>query len=121
MTDQHSPLSVSLDKLAPGKPVHFEFMRGDEQLGGFIVIHDGQIQAYVNRCPHISFSLDFGDGVLMDPSGKFIRCQVHGAQFLPESGECFWGPALGQRLEVLPLVVRDKHALIDTSTTTQSA
>ena len=106
-------ITVPLAKLSPSTPVHFGFERDGETLGGFLILHDSQVYAYVNRCPHITVSLDFGDGHLMDPSGKFIQCQVHGAQFLPESGDCFWGPPLGEKLEALPLTVSATHAFVE--------
>ncbi len=56
----------------------------------------------MNRCPHVTYSLDIGDGRLLDKTGKFLQCSVHGAAFLPESGECFMGPVVGRSLESLP-------------------
>lgn len=98
-----SVVNVPIEGLEPGKPVHFAFQRGGEDLSGFVLEFKGRLRAYVNRCAHVTFSLDLGDGVVMDPSRKFIMCHVHGARFLPESGECFWGPALGRRLERFPV------------------
>ena len=93
---------VSLRELGPGRPILFEFERGGENLSGFILEYENELHAYVNRCPHVTYPLDFADGELMDPTRKFIMCQAHGARFLPETGECFWGPALGRSLERLP-------------------
>lgn len=87
--------------LAPGRPRLFRFERGGESLGGIVVSHDGELHVYVNRCPHVGYSLDFGDDKVMAPEGQFLMCYSHGARFLPESGECFMGPAYGLALEQL--------------------
>lgn len=80
----------------------FRFERDGESLSGIVVEHEGELHAYVNRCPHVTYSLDIADGRVTDASGRFLMCSVHGAMFLPESGECFMGPVVGRRLERLP-------------------
>lgn len=81
----------------------FAFARDGEALQGFVVRHETGFFAYVNRCAHVTYSLDVGDGQVMDRDGQFIMCWAHGARYLPESGECFMGPAVGRSLESLPL------------------
>jgi nitrite reductase/ring-hydroxylating ferredoxin subunit len=103
---------VSIATLEEGSPVLFAFERKGQPLSGFVLEHEGNLFAYVNRCPHVTLSLDLGDGIVMTESKKFIECQVHGAQFLPESGECFWGPARGHSLEALPVKRQGLHAAI---------
>jgi nitrite reductase/ring-hydroxylating ferredoxin subunit len=105
-------ISVPIAELQEGTPILFAFERRGQPLSGFVLEHEGNLFAYVNRCPHITVSLDLGDGVLMTESKKFIECQVHGAQFLPESGECFWGPARGYALEALPVERQGLHAAV---------
>lgn len=80
----------------------FRFERDGDALTGIVVRAEGELHAYVNRCPHVTYSLDLGDGQVRDPSGRFLQCVAHGAMFLPESGECFLGPVVGRRLERLP-------------------
>ena len=87
-----------------GRPVAFAFVRGGEVLGGFIVTgSDGRPRAYVNRCPHVPYPLDFGDGEVLDDDRKTIVCANHGARFEPDDGRCIWGPARGRGLEPLPV------------------
>jgi nitrite reductase/ring-hydroxylating ferredoxin subunit len=93
---------VEIAELREGDVRHFRFERDDEHLGAFVVRHEGALHVYVNRCPHVTYSLDFGDGNVQDPSRRFLQCYSHGAMFLPESGECFMGPVVGRRLEPLP-------------------
>ena len=111
------PVTVTVDitGLSDGDVQHFRFTRGGEDLGAFVVGHEGAALVYVNRCPHVTYSLDFGDGNVQDPSRKFLQCFSHGAMFLPESGECFMGPVVGRRLEPLPSV-REGDRLVVTIT-----
>jgi nitrite reductase/ring-hydroxylating ferredoxin subunit len=103
---------VDISGLAPGDTVMFLFERDDESLEGFVVRHKDAYFAYVNRCAHVTFSLDVGDGKVMDEKGQFILCSTHGARYLPESGECFMGPVVGRRLESMPLCVEAGAAIV---------
>ena len=117
MATEPAPETIRVDVagLADGDVRHFRFTRDGQSLGAFIVGHDGHTHVYVNRCPHVTYSLDLGDGNVQDPTRKFLQCFSHGAMFLPESGECFMGPVVGHRLESLP-AVRDGDALVVTLT-----
>ena len=106
---------VDIEDMAPGAVRHFRFEREDQRLGGFVVRHGDGLFAYVNRCPHVTYSLDIGDGNVQDPTRQFLKCSSHGAMFLPESGECFMGPVIGRRLESLP-VAREGDQLVITIT-----
>lgn len=77
----------------------FPFEREGWEYTAIMIRARGQLHCYVNRCPHVPYSLDIGDGRLKDKSGKFLICSNHGAMFLPESGECFMGPVVGRSLE----------------------
>lgn len=91
-------------ELAAGKAVTFSFERDGEALTGFIALgRDGRPRAWVNRCPHVPYPLDFGDGEVHDYDGLTIVCANHGARFDPDSGRCTWGPPRGRGLEPLPL------------------
>ena len=104
---------VDVSELPEGGVRHFRFERDEEHLGAFVVRHEGVLRVYVNRCPHVTYSLDFGDGNVQDPSRRFLQCYSHGAMFLPESGECFMGPVVGRSLEALP-AAEDGDTLIVT-------
>ena len=112
MSEAVDTVKVPIDGLRPGHPILFTFQKREKTVEAFLVLHDLKVYAYINRCPHVSVSLDFGDGYLMDSTRKFIQCQVHGARFLPETGECFWGPPRGLELESLPVTVTPTHALV---------
>jgi nitrite reductase/ring-hydroxylating ferredoxin subunit len=101
-----SEVRVPIGAARHGRAATFSFVRLGEPFTGFIVIgKDGAAHAWVNRCPHVPYPLDFGDGEVLDHDGQTIVCANHGARFDPDSGRCIWGPARGRGLEQLPLAV----------------
>ena len=100
--EEHPTIRVSVADLAEGGTRLAPFERDGDTLTAIILKHEGTLHAYVNRCPHVTYSLDIGDGDVRDSTGKFLLCASHGAVFLPESGECFMGPVVGRSLERLP-------------------
>ena len=73
-----------------------------DQLNLLAVRRDGQVHAYINRCPHRGIALEWRPDDFLDDSRSLIRCATHGALFLIESGECIAGPCAGQSLTALP-------------------
>ncbi|MBT0670181.1 Rieske 2Fe-2S domain-containing protein [Novosphingobium profundi] len=65
----------------------------------------GQFHAYENACPHDGKPLDGGQGDFLDEEGNFLQCKAHGDLFDIETGACFIGPAKGQSLTRLELVI----------------
>ena len=76
---------------------------------GVLINWRGELLAYRNRCPHWGTELDGGSGEFFDASGHVLMCQMHGARFEPDTGECRIGPCEGQSLEPLS-VERDEGA-----------
>lgn len=72
-----------------------------------LVRRAGQVFAYRNRCPHTGAPLDWLPGQFLDLDGELIQCALHGALFLPETGECVHGPCLGDRLTPVPIALQD--------------
>ncbi|MET1081368.1 MAG: Rieske (2Fe-2S) protein [Pseudomonas sp.] len=62
---------------------------------------DGQVHAYLNRCPHRGIPLEWLPDQFLDHSGSLLQCATHGALFLIDSGECVAGPCAGQSLTAL--------------------
>ncbi|MCC6625392.1 MAG: Rieske 2Fe-2S domain-containing protein [Deltaproteobacteria bacterium] len=105
---------VDVSGVARGRPCIFGFERDGEPLTGMIVADaTGALHVYVNRCPHVPYSLDLGDGNVLDPDGLTIVCSNHGARFDPDTGRCRWGPVRGRFLEPLPFR-RDGDRLVIT-------
>ena len=73
---------------------------------GLLVNYGGGIFAYVNRCRHISLSMDWMDNQFFTEDGRYLICANHGATYEPTTGECVWGPCFGAFLQTVPLEVR---------------
>ncbi len=73
--------------------------RGKDSL--FVLRHNGEIRMYRNSCPHLDVRLEYRKDRFMSADGQLIMCYAHGAQFLPATGECVYGPCLGERLQAV--------------------
>ena len=78
------------DELAEcGDGVRFELERGEP---AFVVRFQGEAHAYVNRCAHLPYELDWIPGKFFDSEGLVLICSVHGASYDPLTGQCVGGP-----------------------------
>jgi len=89
-------LICSSDKLVNGgSAVRFTVAYRGEDAPAFVVRFDGQVHAYLNRCSHRGVTLDWEPGHFFDRSGRYLICAVHGAHYVPDTGECAGGPCNG--------------------------
>ncbi|WP_108446018.1 Rieske (2Fe-2S) protein [Halomonas denitrificans] len=65
----------------------------------------GRVSAFENRCPHLGVPLEAEPDRFLEAGGELIQCAMHGALFLPEDGECVFGPCQGARLREIPVSV----------------
>lgn len=77
----------------------------------FLVRVHGEITAFENRCPHQGVPLEAEPHRFLEAGGELIQCAMHGALFLPENGECVFGPCQGQRLRPIPVSVDEQGAV----------
>jgi nitrite reductase/ring-hydroxylating ferredoxin subunit len=90
----------------------FRLGSGDWPLRGFVVrVADG-VRAYVNRCAHQQFALNYAPHDFLTPDGSMILCRVHGALFEKQTGYCVAGPCYGRALIGLPVRVQQGHVLL---------
>jgi nitrite reductase/ring-hydroxylating ferredoxin subunit len=87
-------------------------VRFDVQVDGarepaFAVRYRGHVHAYVNRCAHIAYELDFQPGNFFDSTGTLLICSTHGAVYEPENGRCAGGPCSRRGLLPVPVSERD--------------
>ncbi|MFG6158424.1 Rieske (2Fe-2S) protein [Halomonas sp. 1390] len=65
----------------------------------------GRVSAFENRCPHQGVPLEAEPDRFLEAGGELIQCAMHGALFLPEGGECVFGPCQGEHLRQISVSV----------------
>jgi Ferredoxin subunits of nitrite reductase and ring-hydroxylating dioxygenases len=89
-----------LDTLIEGRAYGFDPLHeGRDRV--FALRYHGRVQVYLNSCPHLHVPLQYRKDRYLSADGERIVCYAHGAQFLPDSGECVYGPCLGHALTSL--------------------
>lgn len=90
----------------------FRLGQGDWPLRGFVIRAEGAVRAYVNRCAHLRYPLNYLEDYFTSYDGRYIECFVHGALFEKDSGLCIAGPCLGLSLAKLPIQVESGQVLL---------
>lgn len=102
----------NLDDLVEGKARGFDpLQQGKDSV--FALRCNGEVRLYRNSCPHQDVPLEYRKDRFLSADGARIICYAHGAQFLPESGVCVYGPCLGERLQGLSCVTQEGWLLVD--------
>jgi nitrite reductase/ring-hydroxylating ferredoxin subunit len=80
---------------------------------GLFAIRKGEkVCVYLNSCPHLGVPLNWTPDRFLSADGSRIVCSTHGAAFRIEDGRCIWGPPHGDRLEAVPVEIRDGAVLV---------
>jgi nitrite reductase/ring-hydroxylating ferredoxin subunit len=80
---------------------------GDPKLR-IVVMRSGlDVWAYLNSCPHFSLPLNGQNGRFLIVGAARVMCAYHCAVFRFEDGYCLEGPAVGMRLDRVPVGVAD--------------
>ncbi len=91
----------------------FRIGEGDWPLRGFVVQCEQGVRAYVNRCPHLSYPLNYLPDEFLSYDRRYLQCTMHGALFEKDSGLCIAGPCLGRRLIALPSRIDADAVVVD--------
>jgi nitrite reductase/ring-hydroxylating ferredoxin subunit len=89
-----------------GRGVRFDWAPAGGAGKGFAVRFDGEVRAFVNRCPHLGVELDWEPGEFFEEAKLYLVCSTHGAVFEPDTGLCTGGPCRGASLEPIPVAER---------------
>jgi nitrite reductase/ring-hydroxylating ferredoxin subunit len=81
----------------------FRLGAGEWPMKGFVVKVPGGVRAYVNRCAHVAYPLNYLPNRFLSYEGSMIQCYVHGALFEKDTGYCVAGPCSGLSLAAIPL------------------
>jgi nitrite reductase/ring-hydroxylating ferredoxin subunit len=101
-----------LDDLPRDGCREFRLGEGDWPLRGFVVrVADG-VRAYVNRCAHLAYPLNYLPHEFQTPDRSMILCYVHGAIFEKATGLCVAGPCSGLSLYALPVRIESGYVLL---------
>ncbi len=92
-------------ELMHGTTKKFRLQCRGSTLEAILVNYEGKISAYVNRCCHISLTMDWVDNQFFTEDKRYLICANHGATYEPTTGECIWGPCFGAFLQNVPLEV----------------
>jgi nitrite reductase/ring-hydroxylating ferredoxin subunit len=101
------PICTSAELAERGDGVRFEVRVDGRPEPAFAVRYAGRVHAYLNRCAHLSYELDFQPGRFFDSEGLSIICSAHGATFAPDTGRCIGGPCYRAGLTRVPVEERD--------------
>jgi nitrite reductase/ring-hydroxylating ferredoxin subunit len=72
----------------------------------------GEVRAYVNRCAHLQYPLNYTPNGFLTRDGSMILCSVHGALFEKLTGYCVAGPCYGRSLIGLPVRIESGYVLL---------
>lgn len=95
----------SVDEIEHGTTKKFTLRRGQRELEGMLVNFQGNLFAYINRCPHTGITLDWVNNQFFSSDKRYVMCATHGAVFEPATGECIWGPCVGLSLQSVPIEI----------------
>lgn len=101
----HRKLVGSVDEIEHGTTKKFTLRRGQRELEGMLVNFQGNLFAYINRCPHTGITLDWVNNQFFSSDKRYVMCATHGAVFEPATGECIWGPCVGLSLQSVPIEI----------------
>jgi nitrite reductase/ring-hydroxylating ferredoxin subunit len=97
----------SASELAHGTSKKFTLHRGSREFEALLVNYQGNLFAYVNRCPHTGITLDWVSNQFFSVDNRYLMCATHGAVFEPPTGECVWGPCFGLSLQSVPIEIEN--------------
>jgi nitrite reductase/ring-hydroxylating ferredoxin subunit len=90
----------------------FKLGGGDWPLRGFVVRVGDGVRAYVNRCAHLDYPLNYLPHEFLSHDRRMIQCYVHGALFEKATGLCVAGPCAGLSLFALPVRIVGDYVLL---------
>ncbi len=112
MARQQRLICASRDLVDGGDGTRFEMNDQQGRAPAFVIRHDGEVYAYLNRCGHVSVEMDWQPGRFRDMSGLYLICAVHGALYDPATGHCICGPCNGKGLTPLEVVEHDGEVFL---------
>jgi nitrite reductase/ring-hydroxylating ferredoxin subunit len=95
-----------LDEIPDGGATAVDALLAGGEESVILLRHGGQVQAYLNICPHTARRLDYAPGKFLLKNDTLI-CAMHGATFNQTDGLCVAGPCRGEHLRAIAVRVED--------------
>jgi len=111
-TEQRIWVAAS-EQLADGGYLRLDIGHAGETISVIVFRFQGQCLAYRNLCVHMPRELDCEQDTIFDPSGRFLRCSMHGIVYEPETGESISEICAGKRLTPIGIVEDEAGIWID--------
>jgi len=102
----------ALAALADGRAVMIDQADQSLEQAVLLVRRGDQVAAFVNRCPHMGFTLDWKAERLVIGKGAFLRCVHHGAVFRIADGLCVEGPCESEALTPVAVEIVDGEVVL---------
>jgi nitrite reductase/ring-hydroxylating ferredoxin subunit len=85
---------------------------GSIPLRGFVVRQGRRVCAYLNRCPHGNYGLNWQPDGFLTPDRRMILCAAHGAIFEISTGICVSGPCAGLALSPIEVEIVEGYVVL---------
>ena len=101
------------DQLAEGSYLRLDINHAGETLSVIVFRYRGKCLAYRNLCVHMPRELDCEQDMIFDPTGRFLRCSMHGIVYEPLTGESVSEICTGKRLTPIGVLEDGEGIWID--------
>jgi nitrite reductase/ring-hydroxylating ferredoxin subunit len=101
-----------LDDMPDGEAMALDVLLPEGEESVILLRRGGQVNAWLNICPHAGRRLDWAPGKFLISKGMLV-CAAHGASFNVDNGECIGGPCKGDSLRNVPVHVEQGEVLLD--------
>ena len=102
-----------IDDLADPGTANVVLGQGEDELDVLIVRAGGDVNAFINCCPHQFIPLETFPNHFLTEDKRHLVCSGHGALFELGSGICTRGPCAGQALDRLAITRQDGSLYLD--------
>jgi nitrite reductase/ring-hydroxylating ferredoxin subunit len=92
--------------------LRFDLPHLGEHATGFVIRFNNKPHAYVNQCAHMPVELDWNEGEFFTSAKDFLICATHGACYVPDTGDCVFGPCKGKQLQALTVTEENDQVII---------
>jgi len=100
-----------LDDMPDGEAIALDVLLPEGEESVILLRQGGQVNAWLNICPHAGRRLDWAPGKFLISKGMLV-CAAHGASFNVDNGECIGGPCKGESLRGVQVHVEQGEVLL---------